>query len=59
MTYYIHIDSKHYYFLFAICMVRLSMYICKVEFSDVSLSTSDWTLCTRATSAEDARLATV
>lgn len=34
------------------------MYICKVEFSDVSLSTSDWTLCTRATSAKDARLAT-
>lgn len=29
------------HFLFAICIVKLSRYICSVEFSDVSLSTSD------------------
>ena len=33
---------------FAICTVKLSMYICKISFPDVSLSTSDCTDCTLA-----------
>lgn len=37
--------------LLAICTVRLSMYICSVSLPDVSLSTSFWTDCTRASSA--------